>query len=312
MKKKYYLVYQTTNLVNGKIYIGKHETDNLDDGYLGSGTLIQRAIEKYGEQNFKREILFECSSQEEMNAKEAELVNEEFLKRDDVYNIKLGGQGGWDYCNTPERHNNIGNCRNTGFTQFLKEGRNPGREAIESYSDEERQEYYHRISLGVRRFLETHQPSWTGRHHSEETKQKLRELHRKLHLQEGERNSQFGTKCMYNEELRKTLHVKPNEIQKYLDEGWKLGAVYNWESHFNKPKEKVRKEQIHKEREHKLEQRMARAKQEYTKMYKVYCEFGFDGVKDKFGYKFSQVNFVNQCKKYVDEYVPQNGKKRGK
>lgn len=102
MKKKHYLVYKTTNLVNGKIYIGKHETNDINDGYLGSGNLIRRAIKKYGRENFKREILFECSSKEEMDIKEAELVNEEFLKRDDVYNIKLGGDGGFDFIN----HNN--------------------------------------------------------------------------------------------------------------------------------------------------------------------------------------------------------------
>ena len=67
-KKKHYLVYKTTNLVNGKIYIGQHQTYDLNDGYLGSGILLRRAIEKYGEENFKREILFECSSVEEMNA----------------------------------------------------------------------------------------------------------------------------------------------------------------------------------------------------------------------------------------------------
>ena len=94
--------------------------------------------------------------------------------------------------------------------------------------------------------------------------------------------------------------------------GWISGRVLNWESHFNAQKEKDHKLQARKEREHKLEQRMTRATQEYTEMYKVYCESGFDVVKEKFGYKFSQVNFVNQCKRYVDEYVPQNGKKRGK
>jgi hypothetical protein len=60
---------------------------------------LRRAIKKYGEENFKREILFECSSREEMNAKEAELVNENFLKRDDIYNLQVGGGGGFDYIN---------------------------------------------------------------------------------------------------------------------------------------------------------------------------------------------------------------------
>lgn len=152
-KKKHYLVYKTTCLLNSKIYIGKHQTDNLDDGYLGSGNLLRRAIEKYGLENFKREILFECSSKEEMDAKEAELVNEEFLKHKDVYNIKLGGQGGWDYCNMPEHHSNIGNCRNIGFTQLIKEGRNPGRETIDAYTEEERKEYCHKISEGIKKFI---------------------------------------------------------------------------------------------------------------------------------------------------------------
>lgn len=82
------------------IYIGKHQTEDLNDGYMGSGLRIVRAIKKYGIENFEKTILFECKSLEEMNAKEAEIVNEDFIARDDVYNIKVGGDGGWDYVNS--------------------------------------------------------------------------------------------------------------------------------------------------------------------------------------------------------------------
>ena len=51
------IIYRTTDLTNNKIYVGKHETDDLDDGYLGSGTLIKKAIKEKGKENFKREIL---------------------------------------------------------------------------------------------------------------------------------------------------------------------------------------------------------------------------------------------------------------
>lgn len=91
---KYY-IYKTTNLVNGKIYIGYHASNNIEkDTYLGSGHLLKRAIEKHGKKNFKREILFEFDSQEEATTKEREIVNEEFIEREDTYNLCLGGFGG--------------------------------------------------------------------------------------------------------------------------------------------------------------------------------------------------------------------------
>lgn len=90
----FYLVYKTTNIVNGKIYIGAHRTTILNDGYIGSGMRFKRAVEKYGKHNFRREILFFCESAEEMMDKERELVNEDFIKRSDTYNLILGGNCG--------------------------------------------------------------------------------------------------------------------------------------------------------------------------------------------------------------------------
>ena len=75
----FYYLYKITNLINSKIYIGVHQTSNLDDGYLGSGININRAIKKYGKENFNKEILEFFNTEEDMYIKEKEIVNHNFL-----------------------------------------------------------------------------------------------------------------------------------------------------------------------------------------------------------------------------------------
>ena len=92
--KKHNLVYKTTNLINGKIYIGVHSTNKLEDGYLGSGRIFKHALKKHGVESFVREILFDFPTAEEAFAKEEELVTLEFINRKDNYNFKTGGGQG--------------------------------------------------------------------------------------------------------------------------------------------------------------------------------------------------------------------------
>ncbi len=62
---KYY-VYKTTNKINGKYYVGVHQSENIEnDKYLGSGYVLRNAIDKYGSDNFEREILFTYETPEE-------------------------------------------------------------------------------------------------------------------------------------------------------------------------------------------------------------------------------------------------------
>lgn len=71
----YYGLYKITNLTNGKMYIGQHTTTNLDDGYMGSGLIIKRAIRKYGRSSFKKEWLMFCEDADELNYMEMVFVD---------------------------------------------------------------------------------------------------------------------------------------------------------------------------------------------------------------------------------------------
>jgi len=93
-KKKYYYVYKITNKIDGKFYIGVHGTNDLDDGYMGSGKLLIRAFEKYGAENFEKEIIKIFDNLEDASKLEEEIVNKEFVLRDDTYNLALGGCDG--------------------------------------------------------------------------------------------------------------------------------------------------------------------------------------------------------------------------
>lgn len=88
----YYFIYETTNNVNGKKYRGIHKTSNINDGYIGSGTAFINAVDKYGKQNFTREIIEFCSSYEELIELEKFYVNEDWVKDHSNYNLKTGGQ----------------------------------------------------------------------------------------------------------------------------------------------------------------------------------------------------------------------------
>jgi hypothetical protein len=96
-KRKFNYVYKITNIKNGKIYIGVHKTDNIDDGYMGSGKRLINSIKRNGLSNFKKEILFFFDTYQEALNKEKDLVNLEFVERFDTYNLRTGGEHGV-YC----------------------------------------------------------------------------------------------------------------------------------------------------------------------------------------------------------------------
>jgi hypothetical protein len=92
----FYTVYQIVNKINGKVYVGKHITNNLYDDYMGSGKLICRAIKKYGHDCFYKTIVGVYDNESLMNAAEKFMVA---YDPDTTYNLCEGGRGGWGYVN---------------------------------------------------------------------------------------------------------------------------------------------------------------------------------------------------------------------
>lgn len=156
-----WIVYVTLNKINGKRYIGVHcQGGSGFDGYLGSGTLITAAVEKYGRDNFERRTLFEFETEREAYAKEAELVGQQWVESTWTYNLKEGGIGG------------VGFSMPEGAREQIRQYRT-GRPHSEETKEKIRRG---RVAMGFRHSPESREKmsrSRTGIPHSEERKKNI-------------------------------------------------------------------------------------------------------------------------------------------
>jgi hypothetical protein len=211
----YYTVYKTTNKMNGKVYIGSHKTRNLDDKYMGSGKYLLSAIKKHGLSNFTKEVLFVFDNPEDMYAKEAELVNDEFLSEANTYNLKKGGFGGFDYVNSTNK--NLYGANGINGKEALKKARTIKKQLIDD-NPQFIKDMNKRVSDALISHYETNPGNFTGKTHSQSTKEKIGQ--KNCLLQKGSKNSQFGTMWIHNGQTSKKI--------KKIDgtpEGWTSGRI---------------------------------------------------------------------------------------
>ena len=93
INRTYNYLYKIVNKINNKFYIGVHRTDNMNDGYMGSGKHLKRSIAKYGVENFEKTIIENYKTYQEALDAERGIVTPELIERSDNYNQKEGGFG---------------------------------------------------------------------------------------------------------------------------------------------------------------------------------------------------------------------------
>jgi hypothetical protein len=204
--KKYHYTYKTTNLINGRYYLGMHSTNRLGDGYLGSGKRLYYELNKYGRDNFKFEILEHFNSREELVQAEINLITEHDLKNPNCLNLKQGGSGG--------------------FTDSIRMGNGERkRRFLDKMANDEvyREEFLHKCrenypkTLGKYRALGVHDhATFRGKKHTPETIEKMKQSHKGAG--KGASNSQYGTCWITDEYNNKKIHKGD-----LIPEGWRLG-----------------------------------------------------------------------------------------
>lgn len=168
-RRKHHYIYKTTCTVTGRWYIGMHSTDDLEDGYIGSGTDLARSIRKHGIENHECVILEYSETREALRKREAELVTEAEVNDLMCMNLTAGGEGGWEMHNADpaNKHHRQAGAKAMNETLWSNDEWRARKALLHS---EVMKKHY---ASGQ---MKCHLPSWIGKTHSPETKAKLSQI----------------------------------------------------------------------------------------------------------------------------------------
>jgi len=210
-QRKFHYIYKITRTDgSGKYYIGMHSTDDLNDGYFGSGKLITRAIKKYGKELHSKEILEFLPSRQELKLRERELVNEEIINDPLCMNLQLGGGGG--FSSAEHREKFIGSSRNSALRGTARASSISAKAARTKWD----RHYEKMVVVALGNLAKACIAATSD---EANRKRKLTFAERK-HAQ-GEKNSQFGT-CWVTNGV-KPIKIKKEELDTYLANGYRRG-----------------------------------------------------------------------------------------
>ena len=203
-------IYLTTNLINNKKYIGRKTSETFVPTYFGSGVHLKRALNKYGADNFKVELLKECYSVDDLIQSETYYIKLYNAVNDDSYYNH--SYGGYNEGFIPGEQN----IAKTDYCRKLNSEKHRGKKMSDEFRKKQ-SEIHRGKSSGM-----------LGKHHSEETKMIISEYSKnRRHTQEQIdkiKNHHTGCRMMNNGVLQKW--VCADEVNTHLSMGWKFGACF--------------------------------------------------------------------------------------
>ena len=205
-EKKIHYLYKTTCLITNRYYIGMHSTNNMEDGYMGSGKRLRYSLRKYGMDNHIKLILEFFDNRDDLVKRETEIVNSDLVNEDNCMNLVIGGGGFMldDY------HYK---CSKKGGDIHSKKMKN---DLV--YRDDRLTKLKDSIKKGHKNGKYVYN-NFIGKKHSDETKKKMSESSKGIGV--GETNSQYGTCWITKEDVNKKINKKDFDF--YLNKGWVKG-----------------------------------------------------------------------------------------
>ena len=189
-----------------------HSTDNLEDGYLGSGKRLWYSINYHGRDNHTKEILEFYENREELKKRETEIVNEQLINEELCMNLKNGGEGGF----TSEGHRE--KFINTKNRLLAKKNSEKTQKWLIENNPSWNKKRLKNISKGLKNNTTIINGTFKSKTHSEEAKKKISE---KAKQRTGERNSQYGT-CWVTKD-GENKKIKKELLPDYQNNGWVRG-----------------------------------------------------------------------------------------
>ena len=240
-KQKFFVIYQITNLINGKIYVGAHITYNVNDKYMGSSKYLKKDMKEFGRQNFEKIPIHIFDNKDDMKNKEAEIVTRKFCHREDTYNRMVGGITEFTWVNMITVKDKEGNTSKVycddprylsgeliPFSKGVLNSKisvfNKGKTNVKDINgrvfkiNTNDPKYISGEYISISKGKIQKQLDWTNKKHSENTKKKMS---KKASEKIGSKSSQFGT-CWITKD-NENKKIKKENLDEWINQDWIKG-----------------------------------------------------------------------------------------